>query len=106
MSDFIQVTTTAPSREEADRIAQTLVERRLAACVQIAGPVESHYRWKGALERSTEWLCLIKTRRANYAAVEAAIRANHSYEVPEIIACPIETGSASYLDWLRAETAE
>ena len=106
MSEFIQVTTTAPSREEADRIAQTLVERRLAACVQIAGPVESHYRWKGALERSTEWLCLIKTRRANYAAVEAAIRANHSYEVPEIIACPIETGSASYLDWLRAETAE
>ncbi|OPY04066.1 MAG: Divalent-cation tolerance protein CutA [Syntrophaceae bacterium PtaB.Bin038] len=106
MSEFIQVTTTAPSREEADRIAQTLVERRLAACVQIAGPVESFYRWKGALERSTEWLCLIKTRRANYAAVEAAIRAGHPYEVPEIISFPIEAGSEPYLAWLRAETAE
>ena len=106
MHDFIQVTTTVPSKEEADNIARSLLERRLAACVQVAGPVESHYRWKGALERSTEWLCLIKTRRANYAAVEAAIRANHSYEVPEIIACPIETGSEPYLAWLRDETAE
>jgi periplasmic divalent cation tolerance protein len=104
MSDFIQVSTTAPSKEEADRIAQTLVERRLAACVQVMGPVESCYRWKGALERSAEWLCIIKTRRADYAAVEAAIRANHSYEVPEIIACPIEAGSEPYLSWLRAET--
>ena len=104
MSDFIQVSTTAPSKEEADRIAQILVERRLAACVQVMGPIESCYRWKGTLERSAEWLCLIKTRRANYAAVEAAIRANHSYEVPEIIACPIEAGSEPYLSWLRAET--
>ncbi|NPV05288.1 MAG: divalent-cation tolerance protein CutA [Syntrophaceae bacterium] len=106
MGDFIQVTTTAPSREEAERIARSLVERRLAACVQVAGPIESHYRWKGTLERSTEWLCLIKTRRANYAAVEAAIRAGHPYEVPEIVACPIEAGSEPYLAWLSAETAE
>lgn len=105
MSDFIQVTTTAPSKEEAGRIAQTLVESKLAACAQVMGPIESHYRWKGALEQSTEWLCLVKTRRANYAAVEAAIRANHSYEVPEIVASPIEAGSESYLAWLRAETA-
>jgi len=104
MSDCIQVTTTAPSKEEAGRIAKLLVERRLAACVQVAGPVESHYRWKGNLERSTEWLCLIKTRRSNYAAVEAAIRASHPYEVPEIIACPIEAGSEPYLAWLRSET--
>jgi periplasmic divalent cation tolerance protein len=104
MSDFIQVSTTAPSREEADRIAQILVERRLAACVQVMGPIESHYRWKGALERSAEWLCLVKTTRGNYAAVEAAIRASHPYEVPEIIACPIESGSEAYLAWLRAET--
>lgn len=105
MSDFIQVTTTAPSKEEAGRIAMILVERRLAACVQVAGPIESHYRWKGTLEHSTEWLCIIKTTRGNYAAVEAAVRATHPYDVPEIIACPIEAGSASYLDWLRAETA-
>ena len=104
MSDCIQVTTTAPSKEEAGRIAKLLVERRLAACVQVAGPVESHYRWKGNLERSTEWLCLIKTTRMNYPAVEAAIRASHPYEVPEIVACPIESASASYLAWLRAET--
>ena len=104
MSDFIQVTTTAPSREEADRIAQILVERRLAACVQVMGPIESCYRWKGALERSAEWLCLVKTTRGKYAAVEAAILANHPYEVPEIIACPIESGSEAYLAWLRAET--
>jgi len=104
MSDFIQVSTTAPSKEEAGRIARTLVESKLAACAQVMGPIESHYRWKGALEQSTEWLCLVKTRRANYAAVEAAIRANHSYEVPEIIACPIEAGSEPYLSWLRAET--
>lgn len=105
MSDFIQVTTTAPSKEEAGRIARTLVESKLAACAQVMGPIESHYRWKGALEQSTEWLCLVKTRRANYAAVEAAIRANHSYEVPEIVAIPIEAGSESYLAWLRAETS-
>lgn len=106
MHDFIQVTTTVPSKEEADNIARSLLERRLAACVQVAGPVESHYRWKGNLERSAEWLCLIKTRRANYAAVEAAILASHPYEVPEIIACPIETGSEPYLAWLLAETEE
>ncbi len=106
MAETIQVMTTTPTREEAAKIAAALLENRLAACVQVAGPVESHYRWKGALERSTEWLCLIKTRRANYAAVEEAIRANHSYEVPEIIACPIEAGSEPYLAWLRAETAE
>ncbi len=104
MSDFIQVSTTAPSKEEADRIAQILVERRLAACVQVAGPIESCYRWKGALERSAEWLCLVKTTRGKYAAVEAAILANHAYEVPEIIAFPIETGSEAYLAWLRTET--
>jgi periplasmic divalent cation tolerance protein len=104
MAETIQVMTTTSTREEAAKIAAALLENRLAACVQVAGPVESHYRWKGALERSTEWLCLVKTTRGKYAAVEAAIRANHSYEVPEIIACPIESGSEAYLAWLRAET--
>jgi periplasmic divalent cation tolerance protein len=105
MGEFIQVTTTASTREEAAKIAAALLERRLAACVQVVGPIESHYRWKGRIEQSTEWLCLIKTIRAKYPAVEAAIRANHSYEVPEIVACPIELGSGPYLDWLRSETA-
>ncbi len=105
MGDFIQVTTTASTKEEAAKIAKALLEGRLAACVQILGPIESRYRWNGKIEQSTEWLCLIKTSRGKYPAVEAAIRANHSYEVPEIVACPIELGSEPYLDWLRSETA-
>ncbi len=105
MSEFIQVTTTASTKEEAGRIAKALLDRRLAACVQIAGPIESHYWWKGQLEQSAEWLCIIKTLRVKYASVEAAIRANHSYEVPEIVAVPIETGSAPYLAWLRGEAS-
>jgi periplasmic divalent cation tolerance protein len=105
MGDFIQVTTTASTKEEAAKIAKALLEGRLAACVQILGPIESRYWWNGKIEQSTEWLCLIKTNRGKYPAVEAAIRANHSYEVPEIVACPIELGSEPYLDWLRSETA-
>ena len=105
MSEFIQVTTTATTRQEAGRIAKALLGQRLAACVQIAGPVESHYWWKGQLEQSAEWLCTVKTLRVKYAGVEAAIRAAHSYEVPEIVAIPIETGSAPYLAWLRGEAS-
>ena len=87
------------------RSQRRFLERRLAACVQILGPIESHYWWKGKIEQSPEWLCLIKTIRGKYPAVEATIRANHSYEVPEIVACPIELGSEPYLEWLRSETA-
>jgi periplasmic divalent cation tolerance protein len=105
MGDFIQVTTTASSKDEAEKIARALLEQRLAACVQVVGPIESHYWWKGKIERSGEWLCMIKTLRGKFPAVESAIRANHSYEVPEIIACPIEGGSEPYLNWLRNETA-
>ena len=100
MSEHLQATTAAGSREEADRIATALVERRLAACVQIVGPVQSVYRWQGQVERSEEWLCQIKTTRQHYAAVEAAIRELHSYECPEIIATPIVAGSAAYLQWM------
>ncbi len=106
MGDFIQVTTTASTKDEAAKIATVLLERRLAACVQVVGPIESHYWWKGKIERSGEWLCIIKTVRARYPAVESAIRASHSYEIPEIVACPIEEGSDPYLEWLRRETAE
>ena len=98
--DFLQITTTAGNREEADRIATTLVDRRLAACVQIVGPIRSVYRWQGHIEHSEEWLCQIKTTRERYAAVEAAIRELHSYDCPEIIATPIVAGSEAYLQWL------
>jgi periplasmic divalent cation tolerance protein len=103
MSDFFQVTTSAGSRKEADRIAAELVERRLAGCVQIVGPVRSVYRWQGQVEQADEWLCLVKTSSDRYAAVEAAIRALHSYECPEIIATPFVAGSDAYLTWLAAQ---
>jgi periplasmic divalent cation tolerance protein len=104
MHEHLQVTTTAGSREEANAIATALVERRLAACVQIVGPVQSVYRWQGRIDRSEEWLCQIKTTGTHYSAVEAAIRELHSYDCPEIIATPIVAGSAAYLQWLAGQT--
>jgi periplasmic divalent cation tolerance protein len=102
VSDHLQVLTTVGSDEEAGRIASLLVERRLAACVQVVGPVVSRYRWQGAIEEEREWQCLAKTTRAAYEAVEATIREVHSYDEPEIIAIPIVAGSAGYLAWIDA----
>jgi periplasmic divalent cation tolerance protein len=102
MSEHVQVLTTAGSEEEAGRIASLLVERKLAACVQVVGPITSRYRWQGAIEEEREWQCLAKTTRAAYEAVETAIREVHSYEEPEIIATPIVAGSAGYLAWIDA----
>ena len=100
MAEYVQVLTTAGSEEEAGRIASLLVERRLAACVQVVGPVVSRYRWQGEIEEAREWQCLAKTTRAAYEAVEAAIREVHSYDEPEIIATPIVAGSPGYLAWI------
>jgi periplasmic divalent cation tolerance protein len=102
---FVQITTTAGSRDEADRIATSLVDRRLAGCVQIIGPIHSVYRWQGKVEHAEEWLCHIKTTREQYVAVEAAICELHSYDCPEIIATPIIVGSETYLQWLAEQTA-
>lgn len=99
-SEFIQLTTAAGSRDEADRLATELVDRLLAGCVQIVGPVRSVYRWQGKVEHTEEWLCLVKTTSERYAAAEAAIRELHSYDCPEIIATPIVAGSETYLQWL------
>jgi periplasmic divalent cation tolerance protein len=101
MTDCVQVLTTAGSEGEAGRIAELLVERRLAACVQVVGPLVSRYRWQGAVEEAREWQCLVKTTRAAYEAVEAAIREVHSYDQPEIIATPIVAGSSGYLAWIE-----
>lgn len=100
MAEHLQVLTTAGSEEEAGRIAAALVERRLAACVQVVGPIVSRYRWQGEIEEEREWQCLAKTTRAAYEAVEAAIRELHSYEEPEIVATEIVAGSAGYLAWI------
>lgn len=102
MADYIQVLTTAGSEEEATRIADLLLDRRLAACVQIVGPIVSRYRWQGKLEQEQEWQCLAKTEATLYGEVEAAIRTVHSYEEPEILAIPILAGSRGYLEWVSA----
>jgi periplasmic divalent cation tolerance protein len=99
-AEYLQVMTTAGSNEEANRIGAALVERRLAACVQIVGPIASHYRWQGAVESATEWMCVMKTSTVRYAELEEAIRALHSYEEPEIVATPIVSGSPGYLAWI------
>ena len=106
MSEHVQVTTSAASREEAERIATALVEERLAACVHVLGPVASVYRWKGRVERTEEWRCIAKTTRDRFGDVEALIRKVHSYELPEVIATPIVAGSAAYLAWLQEETSD
>jgi len=104
MPTYIQVVTTTARREEAERIACELVEVRLAACVQIVGPITSTYRWQGKIETGEEWQCWAKTRGELFARVEEAIRRIHPYEVPEILAVPVVAGSAGYLAWLDAET--
>ncbi len=100
MTDKIVVLTTSKDNEEARRIANTLVEARLAACVNILPGVTSVYRWKDAVETGDELLLVIKTSRALLAEVRAAIERIHSYELPEIIALPIVDGSDAYLNWL------
>lgn len=102
MIDAIVVMTTTGSRSEADKIASGIVERNLAACAQIVGPISSVFRWEGAVQQSEEWLCLLKSTRHFYPQLEAAIRELHSYDVPEIIALPVAGGSADYLHWLHA----
>jgi periplasmic divalent cation tolerance protein len=104
MAEFVQVVTAAASAEEARQIAEALVERRLTGCVQIAGPIESIYRWQGKIERAKEWQLWIKARSSQFAEVEQAIRQLHRYEVPEVLAVPVVDGSEAYLNWLRSET--
>ena len=99
------VFTNLPDRASAERLADTLVEKHLAACVNILAPCRSAYRWKGAVQHDEEHPMLIKTTEARYAALEQAIRAGHPYELPEIIAVPIGRGLPAYLDWVKSETA-
>ncbi len=105
MTDFLQIVTTTEHQEAARQIADLLVEKRLAACVQIVGPVTSVYRWQGQVESAQEWQCLIKTRQSLFHEVEQAIREIHPYDVPEIIAVPIVAGSRDYLTWLEEQVA-
>lgn len=98
------VLTNLPDRAAAERLAEALVEQRLAACVNLLAPCRSVYRWKGELQRDEEHPVLAKTTAERYPALEAAIRAAHPYELPEIIAVPIERGLPEYLTWIAAQT--
>ncbi len=104
MKEYIQVFTTVEKREDADRIASTVVNKRVAACAQILGSIHSTYWWKGKVEEAGEWLLMMKTRQDLFSSLEKEIMAIHPYEVPEIIALPIVAGSASYLEWIQEET--
>ena len=100
MTDKRIVLTAAASEEEAHKIAHALVDRQLAACVNIVPQIESVYRWQGKVESEREWLLLIKTTAEKFSAVRDAIRELHSYDLPECIAIAIDDGSAAYLQWI------
>jgi periplasmic divalent cation tolerance protein len=106
MADYLQVLTTVDSAEDGATLARGIVEARLAACVQIVGPIRSVYWWENAVEDAQEWQLIIKTTAQRFPALEEHIKANHSYDTPEIIATPIEAGSAEYLNWVSAETKQ
>jgi periplasmic divalent cation tolerance protein len=103
MADARVVLTTVGSRQIAQQLARTLVERRLAACVNIIGPIQSIYRWKEAIESDEEFLLVVKTTGNRAAELEAVFAEIHPYELPERVELAIEGGSASYLEWLGAQ---
>lgn len=103
--ETLLVLTNLPDLATARRLAQSLVEARVAACINILAPCESVYKWEGKLETGQEYPMLIKTTRERYAPLEAAIRASHPYELPEIIAVPVVAGLSDYLDWVAGETS-
>ena len=104
MDEVILVITSLPDRAGAVRLARALVDRRLAACVNVLAECTSIFRWKGAVDETAEVPVLIKTRGARYAEVERAIRELHPYELPEIVAVPVQGGHDEYLQWVTDET--
>jgi len=106
MIEAVQIFTTTDTEANAKEIADTLVAARLAACVQVVGPITSTYRWQGKIETAQEWLCIIKSTEALCDEVESAIRELHPYELPEIIAVAVTAGSQEYLEWLKGSVRE
>ena len=100
MTDVVIVFSTVPDEESGERLARALVDERLAACVNLHGPMVSVYRWMGQVEREAERQLVIKTTRDRVPALEARLKALHSYELPEFVVLPIEGGSQAYLDWV------
>ncbi len=103
MTDLILVLTTVPNDDSAEAMAHTLVEERLAACVNLHAPMTSVYRWKGAVERESERQLVIKTTRERLPALEARLKTLHSYELPELIVLSVERGSPAYLAWVNQQ---
>ena len=101
MTDKRIVLTTTGSRDDAQQIASALVERQLAACVNIVEKIESVYRWEGRVAHAAEWLLLIKTTETAFEKVRQAIKELHPYEVPEILSIAVQDGSAEYLNWIE-----
>jgi len=106
MIDCIVILVTAGSETEAETIAWALVEEQLAACVNIVSPLRSIYRWEGKIADDREWLLVIKTGAERFSAIEARVKALHSYQTPEVIAVPIVQGSDAYLQWLAENVSE
>jgi len=103
MIDAVIVLTTAPDDDRAEQWARTLVDERLAACVNVHAPMISIYRWRGGVERDAERQLVIKTTRARVPALHARLRGLHSYELPEFLVIPVEDGGEEYLRWVREE---
>jgi periplasmic divalent cation tolerance protein len=100
---YIQVFMSTGSKEDAAHISRTLVEKRLAACVQVIGPIASAYWWNDQVETAEEWLCLVKTHQRVYDELEQVVKEIHPYDTPEILALPITAGNQDYLSWLNNE---
>ena len=106
MTDAIQVFTTTETEADARHIADVLVRKGLAACVQVLGPITSTYRWQGKIETTGEWLCIIKSTQELYEELEKRILKTHPYDVPEVLAVPVTAGSRDYLDWLKGSVSK
>lgn len=104
MEKYIQILMTTPKKQEAEKIANSLLEKKLAACIQIIGPIISIYKWKGKKEKTKEWICFIKSPQKNYPKIEKLIKQKHPYKTPEIISMPIIKGNKNYLNWIDTET--
>ena len=103
-NEYVQVVTTINDQRKAGEIARTLLETRVAACVQIIGPITSSCWWKGKIIQTNEWMCLAKAKTKDYKKIETIIRNTHPYKVPEILAVPIHFGNPEYLSWISEET--
>jgi periplasmic divalent cation tolerance protein len=104
--EYIQVFTTTAKKEDAENVVKSLLEKRLAGCIQILGPIKSTYWWKGKIDTTEEWLCIIKTKKSVYQELEKSIKEIHPYEVPEIIATSVVAGNGDYLKWLSDEVSK